>query len=86
MHKAKLRAVGGSTMVAIPPAILEALDLRPNSDVAIHVENHRLVIEPQRRKGRIGLAARLAMCDLKKPVSDDEAAWDRIPRAGREEI
>lgn len=86
MHKAKLRTVGGSTMVAIPPAALQALDLGPNSDVEIHVEDDRLVIEPRRTKGRIGLAARLAMCDFSKPEAADEREILDAPRVGREEI
>lgn len=86
MHKAKLRTVGGSTMVAIPPAALQALDLGPNSDVEIHIENNRLVIEPRRTKGRMGLAARLAMCDFSKPVTAQERELLGAPRVGREEI
>ena len=38
MHTAKLRSVGGSTMVAIPPHIIEALRLGPNSTVGLTLE------------------------------------------------
>lgn len=86
MHKAKLRTVGGSTMVAIPPTVLVALNLGPNADVDIRIEDDRIVIEPRYRKGRIGLAARLAMCDFTKPRSNEEREFFDAPRVGREEI
>jgi antitoxin ChpS len=86
MHKAKFRAVGGSVMVAIPPHMLEALRLKPNANVEISIEGNRLVIEPKTARGRIGLAARLAMCDCSTPPSAEERAWLDTPRKGREEI
>ena len=86
MHKAKFRAVGGSVMVAIPPHMLEALRLKPNADVEISIEGDRLVIEAKSGKGRIGLAARLAMCDFSTSPSAEERAWLDAPRKGREEI
>jgi antitoxin ChpS len=86
MHTAKLRPVGGSTMVAIPPHILEALKLAPNATVGLTVERGKLVIQAQPRKGRIGLKARLAMCDFSKPASNEERGWTNGRRVGREEI
>jgi antitoxin ChpS len=84
MHKAKIRAVGGSAMVAIPPVLLDALQLAPNASVDLAIDGNRLIITPQPRKGRIGLAARLALCDYSKPAADDERAWIDAPRVGRE--
>ena len=86
MHTAKLRSVGGSTMVAIPPHIIEELHLGPNSTVRLTVERGKIVIRPQPRTGRIGLKARLAMCDFSKKTTADDRAWTNGPRAGREEI
>ena len=51
MHTAKLRSVGGSTMVAIPPHIIEELRLGPNSTVRLTVERGKIVIRPQPRTG-----------------------------------
>ena len=86
MHTAKLRSVGGSTMVAIPPHIMEELRLGPNSTVGLTIERGKIVIRPGPRKGRIGLKARLAMCDFSKPMSQEDREWATGPRAGREEI
>lgn len=86
MHTAKLRSVGGSTMVAIPPHIIEELRLGPNSTVGLTVERGKIVIRPQPRKGRIGLKARLAMCDFSKKMTEEDREWANGPRAGREEI
>ena len=86
MHTAKLRAVGGSTMVAIPPHIMEQLHLGPNTTVGLTVERGKLVIRPEPRKGRIGLKARLAMCDSTNPRSKEEREWANGARIGREEI
>jgi antitoxin ChpS len=86
MHKAKFRAVGGSVMVAIPPLLLEQLRLSANSNVEISVEGNRLIIAPQPHAGRIGLAARLALCDLSVPETAEEREWLDSPRVGREEI
>jgi antitoxin ChpS len=86
MQKAKLRAVGGSVMVAIPPAMLDLLRIGANSSVAISVEGQRLIVEPQPRTGRIGLAARLALCDFSAPPSAEEREWPGASRVGREEI
>ena len=85
-HKAKFRAVGGSVMVAIPPHMLEALDLGPNSSVNISLDDRRLVIEPANRKGRIGLAARLALCDFDAPPTAEEREWVEASRVGNEVI
>ncbi len=86
MHTAKLRSVGGSTMVAIPPHIIEELRLGPNSTVRLTVERGKIVIRPQPRKGRIGLKARLAMCDFSKKMKAEDREWANGPRAGSEEI
>ena len=53
---------------------------------SVRVEGDRIVIEPQKRRGRIGLAARLARCDLAIPAGEDERAWLDSPRVGREEL
>ena len=73
-------------MVAIPPHIIEELRLGPNATVGLTIERGKIVIRPEPRKGRIGLKARLAMCDFSKPVTKEEREWMNGPRAGREEI
>jgi antitoxin ChpS len=83
---AKLRSVGGSTMVAIPPNFIEQLQLRANATVGLSLEAGKIVIRPETGKGRIGLKARLKMCDFSKRVTKEERDWIDAPPVGREEI
>ena len=50
MYTANLRKVGGSVMLAVPPAILEMLRMESGSSVSMAVESGRLIIEPNVRK------------------------------------
>ena len=83
---AKLRSVGGSTMVAIPPNFMEQLQLRANETVGVSLEAGKIVIRPHPNKGRIGLKARLKMCNFSKRMTANEREWINAPRVGREEI
>jgi antitoxin ChpS len=47
MHTTNLRKVGGSIMLAVPPAILEMLHLKAGAMVNVSVDGGRLVIEPR---------------------------------------
>jgi antitoxin ChpS len=85
-YTAKLRTVGGSVMVAIPPQMLEALQLRPNTEVGISLNGTGLFIEPKPVSKRIGLAARLAKCDFSVPESPEEREWLDVRPQGREVI
>jgi antitoxin ChpS len=83
MHTTHLRQVGGSVMLAVPPAILELLQLRPGTTVGIAVENGRLIVEPTPRL-RYTLAELLAASDYSHPPTDEDRAWIDAPPAGRE--
>ena len=50
MYTSNLRRVGGSVMLAVPPAILEMLQMESGSAVSMAVESGRLIIEPNVRK------------------------------------
>jgi antitoxin ChpS len=90
MPAVKLRKVGGSVTVAIPPHILDALSLKAGSEVDVKVDQGRVVLEPAKPTGRIGLAARLAMCDLTIKLTPEEQAeidaWEYMKPVGREVI
>jgi antitoxin ChpS len=64
MHTTNLRKVGGSVMLAVPPALLEILRLQPGARVGIAVESGRLVVEPRQRR-RYTLHELLAQCNPK---------------------
>ena len=47
MHTTKLRKVGGSVMLAVPPVLLNLLQLKVGATVAVDVEHGRLIVEPK---------------------------------------
>jgi antitoxin ChpS len=82
MHTTNLRKVGGSIMLAVPPALLDILQLRPGAKVGIAVQSGRLVVEPQQRL-RYTLDELLAQCNPKAPRSKEEREWlDDRPGGG----
>lgn len=83
MHIATLRTVGGSVMMAIPKAILEALGLAANEKVGLLVADGRLVVEPTPRP-RYSLADLVAQCDPAASVSDEEREWMETKPVGSE--
>jgi antitoxin ChpS len=74
MHTTILRKVGGSIMLAVPPAILDLLHLRAGATVGLAVERGRLVIEPTLRP-RYSLDELLAQCDASADLSAEDRAW-----------
>lgn len=83
MHTTNLRKVGGSIMLAVPPAILELLQLQAGATVGITVDDGRLVIEPHPRP-RYSLAELLAASDYSQPQPPVEREWVDAPGVGRE--
>ncbi len=84
-HVARLRKVGGSVMLAIPPALLEALDLAPEASVNLTMKAGKLVVE-RRARPRYSLDELLAQCDPAAPFSAEDREWlDNAP-VGREAI
>jgi antitoxin ChpS len=85
MHTTNLRKVGGSVMLAVPPALLDILQLRPGAKVGIAVESGRLVVEPQQRR-RYTLDELLALCNPNAPRRKEEREWLDSERVGGELI
>ena len=83
MHTTNLRKVGGSIMLAVPPAILELLHLHAGATVGLAIDHGRLVIEPTLRP-RYSLDELLAQCDESIEISDEERAWLDSKPVGRE--
>jgi len=82
MHSTNLRKVGGSVMLAVPPALLDILSLQAGAKVGIAVERGRIVVEPQRRR-RYTLDELLAQCDPKARRGQAEREWlDSKPVGG----
>ncbi|MBI5444211.1 MAG: antitoxin [Deltaproteobacteria bacterium] len=83
MHMTKLRKVGGSVMLALPPAILDLLHLHAGAAVGVSVDGGRLVIEPKLRP-HYSLEELLAQCDPTAERTEEEREWLDAPPVGRE--
>jgi antitoxin ChpS len=85
MHITNLRKVGGSVMLAVPPALLDVLRLSAGAKVGLVVDNGRLVVEPHPRP-RYTLAELLAASDYSQPQPPEEREWVDAPAVGREPL
>lgn len=74
MHTTNLRKVGGSVMLAVPPALLKLLELHAGSMVGVAVDHGRLIVEPSPRP-HYSLDELLAQCDTSAAVSAEDRAW-----------
>ena len=83
MHITNLRKVGGSVMLAVPPAILDLLHLEAGATVGLAVEGERLVIQPQ-TKPKYTLDELLAQCDARAKFGKADRAWIELAPMGRE--
>jgi antitoxin ChpS len=74
--------IGGSIMLAVPPAVLDILHLRPGAKVGLAVQGGRLVVEPHPRP-RYTLDDLLAQCNPQARRSQEDRDWlDEKPVAG----
>ena len=72
-------------MLAVPPAILEQLDLKAGTTVGLAVDGNRLILEPQ-KKPRYTMDELLAASDYSQPMPPEEREWIDAPPVGRELI
>jgi antitoxin ChpS len=83
MHTTNLRKVGGSVMLAVPPAILDLLHLEVGATVGLAVDGERLVIDPN-IKPRYTLADLLDASDYSQPQTPEDREWIDAPAVGGE--
>ncbi|MDR2186699.1 MAG: antitoxin [Azonexus sp.] len=85
MHTTSLRKVGGSIMLAVPPALLDVLNLGVGAKVGLAVDNGRLMVEPAARP-RYTLDALLAEAEAAGvyPLPVEEREWVDAPTVGGE--
>lgn len=83
MHPTNLRKVGGSVMLAVPPALLDQLSLKAGDAVGIAVEQGRLVVAATPRP-RYTLAELLAASDYADGLSEEDRDWIDAAPVGRE--
>ena len=83
MHTTNLRKVGGSIMLAVPPALLDLLELGVGARVDIAVENGRLIVEPRARP-RYSLDELLAQCAETDTTFAEDREWIDAKPVGKE--
>jgi antitoxin ChpS len=83
MHTTNLRKVGGSIMLAVPPSILELLNLQPGATLGITVDAGRLIVEPL-PKPHYSLDQLLAQCDSSAPITAEDLTWLDVKPVGHE--
>ena len=85
MHTTNLRKVGGSIMLAVPPALLDILHLRAGAKVGLAVQSGRLVVEPQERP-HYTLDELLAQCNRRRRAARKTANGSTTGPVGSELI
>ncbi|MFZ4616024.1 MAG: AbrB/MazE/SpoVT family DNA-binding domain-containing protein [Rectinemataceae bacterium] len=83
MYTASLRKVGGSVMLAIPPAFLDLLHLKAGASIDVELEGDRLILQP-RSQPRYSLDELLARCDGTASLTVEDREWIDAPPAGKE--
>ena len=83
MHIVRLKKVGGSIMLAVPPAVLKSLGLSTGSELGMTINNGCLIIEPQKRP-RYSLEELLSQCDSNAEMSEEDREWIDAPAVGKE--
>ena len=82
MQIVNLRKVGGSVMLAVPPAFLDMLDLRAGGAVGVSADAGRLVVAPQRKR-RYSMAELLKASDYSHAQAPEDREWvDAAPVGG----
>jgi antitoxin ChpS len=78
-----LRKIGGSVMLAIPPAILDMLHPHAGDSVSLFVDRGRLVVNPNPQPSYT-LEELLAASDYSQPQLAEEREWIDAPAVGGE--
>lgn len=83
LHTTDLRKVGGSIVLAVPPALLDLLKLGVGIKVDIDLENGRLTIE-RKACPSYSLDELLAQCGEADVLSAEDRAWIDAKPGGNE--
>jgi len=83
MYITNLRKVGGSIMLAVPPAFLDLLHLQAGATVGISVDRDYLVVTPRPRP-RYTLTELLAESDYSRTQPAEDREWVDAPAVGGE--
>ena len=81
MLTTRLRKVGGSVMLAIPPALLDVAELGVGMEVGLTLEGGNIVIQLKKKRA-YSLSDLSGECDLSQPAGNTE--WVEAPATGEE--
>jgi antitoxin ChpS len=70
-------------MLAVPPALLDLLQLKAGAPVGVAVDGGRLIVEASPRP-RYTLSELLAASDYAQAASADDREWIDAPNLGKE--
>ena len=82
MHTTRLRKVGDSVMLVIPPALLDVLRLRAGASVDIEIEKGCLIVT----RSSYSLDELLAQCDGTAPADHGDRDWLEAKPVGHERL
>lgn len=85
MHTTNLRKVGGSVMLAVPPALLDILKLKAGASVGIALDGESLVVKAANRPF-FTMEELLAASDYTDAPFPEDRDWLDAPQVGRELI
>lgn len=85
MYTVNLRKVGGSVMLAVPPALLDVLGVSAGKAVDLSLENGRVMITPK-KEINYSLDELLAQCDLNTELTEEDREWLDAELVGSEFI
>jgi antitoxin component of MazEF toxin-antitoxin module len=71
-------------MFAIPKAILDCLDLKPDTRVGLSVADGRLIVDPHPRQKGYTVAELMTECDAAAPLTAEDRVWLEAVPTGRE--
>jgi antitoxin ChpS len=74
MHTTNLRKVGGSIMVAVPPAFLDQLRLQAGAKVGLTLDNGCILVSPNPLP-RYTLDELLSQCDSSAEIPAEDREW-----------
>lgn len=83
MHTTNLRKVGGSVMLAVPPALLDVLGLRAGAKVNVRIDRDCLIVAPRRRPSYT-LEELIEQCEQCVDRDDGDRAWLEAKPVGKE--
>ena len=78
-----LKRIGGSIMLAVPPALLETLGIGSRTRVGLTMKNGSILVRPC-RKPHYTLADLIAKCDANAVPQSSDETWLSAPPVGKE--